>query len=45
MADRQPDSNIEFAGDYFLKYIHLRNYAGEGIKALKGEDINFKVLE
>ena len=37
--------DIEFAGDYFLKYIHLRNYAGEGIKALKGEDINFKVLE
>jgi len=45
MADRQPDSNIEFAGDYFLKYIHIRNHAGEGIKALKGEDINLKVVE
>ena len=45
MADRQPDSNIEFAGDYFLKYIHLRNHAGQGIKASKGEDINFKVIE
>ena len=41
----QPNSNIEFAGDYFLKYIHIRNHAGEGIKALKGENINHKVIE
>jgi hypothetical protein len=45
VSDRQPDSNIEFAGDYFLKYIHIRNHAGEGIKALKGENINHKVIE
>jgi hypothetical protein len=47
MADtyRQPDSHIEFAGDYFLKYLHLRNHAGEGLVAAKGEDINLKVLE
>ena len=46
----QPSSNIEFAGDYFLKYIHIRNHAGEGMQRpdgviLKGEDINLKVLE
>ena len=46
MADRQPDSHIETAGDYHLKYIHLRNHAGEGVEAhLKGEDVNLKVLE
>ena len=44
--NRQPDSNIEFAGDYFLKYIHLRNHAGQGVMTdLKGEDINLKVVE
>ena len=41
----QPDSHIEFAGDFFLKYIHLRNHAGEGVVAPKGEDINLKVVE
>jgi hypothetical protein len=50
VSARQPDSHIEFAGDYFLKYIHLRNHAGEGInrptgETLKGEDINLKVIE
>ena len=50
ISARQPDSHIEFAGDYFLKYMHLRNHAGEGIKfatgeTLKGEDINLKVIE
>ena len=42
---RTPDSHIEFAGDYHLRYIHLRNHAGEGITGEKGEDINLKVLE
>jgi hypothetical protein len=50
LQTRQPDSNIEFAGDYFLKYIHLRNHAGKGIKtsvgeSLKGENININVIE
>ena len=39
------DSHIEFAGDFFLKYIHLRNHAGKGMAAPKGENISQKVIE
>ena len=46
MADRQPDSNIEFAGDYDLKYIHLHNHRGQGlVNSERGVDINHMVAE
>ena len=37
---------IEFAGDYDLKYIHLHNHRGQGLKnSEKGIDINHMVAE